>query len=117
MTKHDLNKLKDLAPPAPREGAKAAALAAAMDAFEDVSGTTERGKDKIVNLRPGTNSIKDENSTKGTTAPSRHTHATSNPPRRTFMRMTKTSYAIAASLVVTAVSVPVLMQYYEDSHE
>jgi Ca-activated chloride channel homolog len=86
MTDDELESLKRLPVPAPRESAKAAALAAALETFD--------------NLKTITGSAP-----QASTAPPRLT--TVNPPvRRPFMRSFQPSMALAASFAALLVAVP-----------
>lgn len=94
MTDRDLEAMKDRPVPAPAAGAKAAALSAALDAFDAAQKKIETvPQDRAPALRP--------------------THVTSNPSRRRIMRSITYPYAIAASVVAMAVSLPVVLHYIQ----
>jgi Ca-activated chloride channel family protein len=88
MTEDKLNALKDLPSPPPRTEAKAAALAAAMAAFD-----------------AGAENIADEPQGNGGCASLKHV---SQPKMRQTMRA-PTNYKIAASIAVLAVAVPMAL--------
>ena len=94
MTEDKLNTLKDLAAPPPRAEAKAAALAAAMAAFDE-------GAEKTAD-QP-----------QGNVSPASPTHA-SQQTRRRKMRAPM-FYKIAASIAVLAVAVPMSLLLFADN--
>lgn len=94
LTDRDLEAMKDLPVPAPRAGAKAAALSAAFDAFDaDQQKNKKVPQDRAPTRRP--------------------THVTSNPSRRRIMRSITYPYAIAASIAAMAISLPVVLHYIQ----
>ncbi len=92
MMKHNLNSLKDLAVPPTTPEAKAAAIRAAMNAYDDARQSNQEATQAIG-------------------APQRPTHVTSNQPRRPIMRSMTSRYAIAASIAATAVFLPAFLYF------
>lgn len=95
MTDFDLEKLKELPVPAPREDAKRAARAAALEAYDAAA-----GKDNATSSK--------ENST-----PPRLTSTPHPAVRRKFMPITRTQYALAASVAALVVAAPTAFRQFE----
>ncbi len=135
MSETELKKLKDLSTPVPSARAKAAALDAARVAFtaqhsQNLShnnagnydtGNDNTDKDYKANQNNGAennraNKIVDIAS-KGNSAGLRHSFKTSKPKGLKLMHILSrpTTSAIAASLLVAAISIPALMYYLPES--
>ncbi len=94
MTDFDLDKLRHSKPPSPRAEAKAAALDAALAAFDENSAKLP-AEPKVI-------------------APFHRPTRTSTEKRRVSM-LARPHYAIAASLAVLALSVPISVHLYQQS--
>src|SRR3990172_9103515 len=98
MTERDFPRLKDLPVPAPRAGAKRAALDAALAAFEQQQS--------------------EQSNTQGDGGPARLNDASSQMERRLPMRRTfKFNYALAASVAALMVAAPAAFHVLKKSHD
>ena len=98
MSERELKSLKGLPVPAPSADAKAAALRAALGAYDSAAGTMETSENNA-------------HQPKGDEAQRRPTHM-NIPQRRSFMmRLSSSHYAIAASLAAAFVAVPAGLYY------
>lgn len=84
MTAKELDSLKSLPVPPPRDEAKAAAVSAALDAFDKSAGAAQASTAIVRPISPSTNSS-----------------------RRSLMTLTRQQYALAASLAALVVAAPV----------
>lgn len=96
MIERELKSLKHLPVPVASVDARAAAMRAALGAFDkaQVEAIEKAGKEP-----------------KGAGAPPRPTHMISPKPRRTMMRLQSSHYAIAASLATAFIAVPAGLYY------
>ncbi len=98
MTERDLKILKDHPVPAPSADAKAAAIAAALAAYDAASASGDANEKNA--LPP-----------KGDDEPARPTHMILLKPWRPMMRLQSSHYAIAASIAAAFVAVPISIHY------
>jgi Ca-activated chloride channel family protein len=94
MTNKDLDSLNTLPVPPPRDTAKSAALAAAMDAFENIQTAPQASASNvrpISEVQPG--------------------------PRRSIMSIARQHYALAASLAALVVAAPVAFQISQSERD